>query len=149
MLKRPNWDEYFLELAWVVSKRGTCLRRVYGAIIVKDKVIISTGYNGAPRGEANCTDLGVCRRQELNIPSGERYELCRSVHAEQNAIINGSPERMDGATIYIAGIEVNSGELAEAHPCMMCARVIKNAKITELVYRKRDGSIARKKVSEL
>lgn len=92
--KRPAWDEYFIEIAKVVSSRSTCLRRRYGAVIVKDNVIISTGYNGASRGSMNCIDRGICRRRELNVPAGERYELCEAVHAEQNAIINGSPERM-------------------------------------------------------
>ena len=89
ILKRPSWDEYFIEIAKVVSSRSTCLRRRYGAVIVKDKVIVSTGYNGAPRGSINCVDVNKCKRRELNIPSGERYELCEAVHAEQNAIING------------------------------------------------------------
>ena len=102
---RPEWDDYFVEIAKVVSSRSTCLRRRYGAVIVKDRVIISTGYNGSPRGIKNCIDLNKCIRQEQNIPSGERYELCEAVHAEQNAIINGPPERMKGATIYIAGFE--------------------------------------------
>jgi hypothetical protein len=86
---RPSWEEYFIEIAKVVSTRSTCLRRRYGAVIVKDNVIVSTGYNGAPRGSANCVDRGICRRKELNVPAGERYELCEAVHAEQNAIING------------------------------------------------------------
>lgn len=149
MLKRPNWDEYWLDVAYDIAKRGTCLRRVYGAVIVKDNVIISTGYCGAPRGQQNCTDIGVCERQRLNVPSGERYELCRSVHAEQNAIINANPDRLLGATIYVAGIDVNTEQLAEAHPCMMCARMIINAQIAEVIYRKADGSIAKKGASSL
>ena len=95
---RPTWDEYFIEIAKVVSSRSTCIRRRYGAVIVKDHVIVSTGYNGAPRGSINCIDTNRCKRQELNIPSGERYELCEAVHAEQNAIVNGAPERMKDAT---------------------------------------------------
>jgi dCMP deaminase len=149
MLKRPSWDDYFLEIAYDVATRGTCLRRVYGAVIVKNKVIISTGYCGSPRGQANCSDIGVCERQRLNIPSGERYELCRSVHAEQNAIINADPDRMLGSTIYIVGIDVNTEELAEAHPCMMCARAIINAQIAEVIYRKADGTIGKKGANTL
>jgi dCMP deaminase len=137
--KRPSWDEYFIEIAKVVSSRSTCLRRRYGAVIVKDKVIVSTGYNGAPRGSVNCVDINKCKRRELNIPSGERYELCEAVHAEQNAIVNGSPERMKDATIYIAGFE-EDGSAAEGKPCLLCARMIRNAQIKEVVYLKKDGS---------
>ena len=94
---RPGWTEYFLEIARAVGRRSTCLRRMYGAIIVKDKIIISTGYNGAPRGEANCIDTGICERERLHVPKGQNYELCVAVHAEQNAIINADPEKMKGA----------------------------------------------------
>jgi len=140
--RRPPWDEYFIEIAMVVSSRSTCLRRRYGAVIVKDHVIVSTGYNGAPRGSANCVDRGTCRRQELNIPAGERYELCEAVHAEQNAIINGSPERMKDATIYVAGFE--EGDIfAEGKPCLLCKRMIRNAQIRQLVYLAKDGTIVR------
>jgi dCMP deaminase len=137
---RPSWDDYFIEIAKVVSSRSTCLRRRYGAIIVKDHVIVSTGYNGAPRGSVNCIDRGTCRRQELNIPSGERYELCEAVHAEQNAIVNGQPERMKDATIYIAGFE-EAGIFAEGRPCLLCKRMIQNAMIKEVVYLRKDGSL--------
>lgn len=130
---RPTWDEYFLEIAQVVSKRSTCLRRFYGAVIVKDNIIISTGYNGAPRGEANCSDTGRCVRQELNIPKGERYELCVAVHAEQNAIINGDPVKMKGATIYIAGFNAD-GSIAPGEPCLLCQRMIKNALIDKVTF---------------
>lgn len=139
---RPGWDEYFIEIAKVVSSRSTCLRRRYGAVIVKDNVIVSTGYNGAPRGSVNCVDRGICKRKELNVPAGERYELCEAVHAEQNAVINGSPERMKNATIYIAGFEEN-GHFADAAPCLLCRRMIKNAMIKEIVYLKKDGSIVK------
>jgi dCMP deaminase len=139
---RPTWDEYFIEIAKVVSTRSTCLRRRYGAVIVKDNVIISTGYNGAPRGSLNCIDTAKCRRKELNVPSGERYELCEAVHAEQNAIINGSPERMKDATIYIAGFEEDSSA-AEGKPCLLCKRMILNARIEQVVYLSRDGDIIR------
>ncbi|MBF0328123.1 MAG: dCMP deaminase family protein [Nitrospirae bacterium] len=139
---RPAWDEYFIEIAKVVSSRSTCLRRRYGAVIVKDSVIVSTGYNGAPRGSTNCIDRGICRRQELNVPAGERYELCEAVHAEQNAIVNGAPERMKDSTIYIAGFEEN-GEFAEGRPCLLCKRMIQNAMIKEVVFLKKDGTITR------
>ncbi len=137
---RPTWDEYFIEIAKVVSSRSTCTRRRYGAVIVKDHVIVSTGYNGAPRGSINCIDTNRCKRQELNIPSGERYELCEAVHAEQNAIVNGSPERMKDATIYIAGFEEDNS-FAEGRPCLLCKRMIQNAQIKQIVYLKKDGSI--------
>jgi dCMP deaminase len=137
---RPSWDEYFIEIARVVSSRSTCLRRRYGAVIVKDHVIVSTGYNGAPRGSANCIDRGTCRRQELNVPAGERYELCEAVHAEQNAIINGSPERMKDATIYIAGFE-DDNTTAESKPCLLCERMIRNAQIRKVVYLSKRGEI--------
>jgi len=132
---RIDWDNYFLEIARVVSKRSTCLRRQYGAVIVKDKRIISTGYNGSPVGEENCCDKGYCEREEKNIPAGERYELCHAVHAEQNAIINANPIDMYGATIYIVGTNVKDGSEASGKPCLLCSRMIKNAKIA---YVKRD-----------
>ena len=141
-IKRPSWDDYFIEIGKVVASRSTCLRRRYGAVIVKDKVIVSTGYNGAPRGSINCVDVNKCKRRELNIPSGERYELCEAVHAEQNAIINGSPERMKDATIYIAGSE-EDGSTAEGKPCLLCARMIRNAQIREVIYRDKDGAIVK------
>lgn len=137
---RPSWDEYFIEIAKVVSSRSTCLRRRYGAVIVKDNVIVSTGYNGAPRGSANCIDKANCRRKELNVPAGERYELCEAVHAEQNAVINGSPERMKDATIYIAGFEEDNS-FAEGKPCLLCRRIIQNAMIKKVVYLTKKGSI--------
>jgi dCMP deaminase len=145
---RPDWDTYFLEIAKVVSSRSTCMRRKYGAVIVKDRVIISTGYNGAPRGETNCIDAGVCKRKSLNVPPGERYELCVAVHAEQNAIINGPPERMKGSTIYIAGFEEDN-TVANGHPCLLCRRMIKNAQITEVVYLNKDGEIIKVLAEEL
>jgi len=137
---RPDWDEYFIEIAKVISSRSTCLRRKYGAVIVKDRVIVSTGYNGSPRGMTNCIDIGKCTRKELNIPAGERYELCEAVHAEQNAIINAPPERMQGATIYIAGFEEDRS-FATGKPCKLCDRMIRNAQISEVVYLDSDGKI--------
>lgn len=137
---RPAWDEYFIEIAKVVSSRSTCLRRRYGSVIVKDNVIVSTGYNGAPRGSANCMDINRCKRRELNIPSGERYELCEAVHAEQNAIINAPPERMKDATIYVSGFE-EDGSFAEGKPCLLCRRMIQNAQIKQIVYLAKNGAI--------
>jgi dCMP deaminase len=139
---RPDWDDYFIEIAKVVSSRGTCLRRIYGAVIVRDRVIISTGYNGSPRGMENCIDTQKCTRKELNVPSGERYELCEAVHAEQNAIINAPPDRMKGATIYIAGFEEDRS-FAGGKPCKLCDRIIKNAQIKDIVYLEKDGTLAR------
>ncbi len=137
---RPAWSDYFIEIAKVVSSRSTCLRRKYGAVIVKDNVIVGTGYNGSPRGYVNCIDTGKCTRKELNIPSGERYELCEAVHAEQNAIINSQPERMKDATIYVAGFEEDKS-FADGKPCLLCTRMIKNSQIKEVVYLKKDGTI--------
>lgn len=145
-IKRPSWEEYFIEIAKIVSSRSTCLRRRYGAVIVKDNVIVSTGYNGAPRGSLNCIDLQKCKRKELNIPPGERYELCEAVHAEQNAIINGSPERMKDAIIYIAGFEEDDS-FAEGKPCLLCRRMIRNAQIKQIVYLSRNNGIV--KISNL
>jgi dCMP deaminase len=139
---RPSWDEYFIKIAGVVASRSTCIRRHYGAVIVKDRVIVSTGYNGAPRGSINCIDIDKCMRRELNVPSGERYELCEAVHAEQNAIINGAPERMKDATIYIAGFEEDDSA-ADGRPCKLCSRMIKNAGLREVIYLSKDGSLKR------
>ncbi|MBO4401487.1 MAG: cytidine deaminase [Selenomonadaceae bacterium] len=138
---RPDWDEYFLNIAEEVGKRSTCLRRRYGAIIVKDNIIVSTGYNGAPRGEANCIDIGTCERERLNVPKGERYELCRAVHAEENSIINGDPLKMNGATIYIVGINASDGSYASGEPCLLCRRMIKNAQIAKVICRNPAGEI--------
>ncbi len=114
--------------------RGTCLRRLYGAVIVKNDEVISTGYAGAPRGRKNCSDVGTCIRIDLNIPRGERYELCRSVHAEANAIISASREQMLGSSLYLVGTEVSTGELIKnSCSCSMCKRLIINAGI-ETVY---------------
>ncbi len=138
--QRPDWTEYFLDIAKAVGRRSTCLRRRYGAVIVNDKVIVSTGYNGAPRGEANCSDVNVCERNRLHVPSGERYELCKAVHAEQNAIINGDPAKMKNGVIYVAGFNAD-GSLASGKPCMLCRRMIRNAMIHKVVYIESDGSI--------
>lgn len=137
---RPDWIEYFLDIAEAVGRRATCLRRRYGAIVVKDKIIISTGYNGAPRGEANCLDTGICERERLNVPKGQNYELCVAVHAEQNAIINADPEKMEGATIYISGRNAD-GSPASGQPCLLCRRMLRNARIKNAVYRDAGGNI--------
>lgn len=147
--KRPDWDEYFLNIAQEVGKRSTCLRRRYGAIIVKDNIIVSTGYNGAPRGEKNCIDTGICERERLHIPKGERYELCVAVHAEQNAIINGDPLKMKDAAIYIVGINVADNSFASGEPCLLCRRMIKNAQIEKVICRNKNGEIQEIKVSDL
>jgi dCMP deaminase len=139
-IKRPAWDEYFIEIAQVVAKRSTCLRRFYGSVIVKDRILISTGFNGSARGEANCVDVGLCVREKLKVPKGERYELCVAVHAEQNAIINGDPVKMKNATIYIAGFNFD-GTIAPGEPCLMCRRMIKNAMIERVVYLDVNGQI--------
>ena len=125
---------YYLDIAETVLARGTCLRRNFGAIIVKNDQIISTGYVGAPRGRENCCDLGYCTREKLQIPRGERYELCRSVHAEANAIISAERGRMIGSSIYLSGREVSTGEyIRNSNSCSMCKRMIINAGI-ETVY---------------
>lgn len=132
-MKRIGKEKYYLEIAEAVAKRGTCLRRNFGAIIVKNDEIISTGYTGAPRGRKNCCDLGECMREKLNIPSGERYELCRSVHAEMNAIISASRKDMIGATMYLVGVEADGTLTKFPQPCAMCKRLIINAGIKEVV----------------
>lgn len=135
-MERRDKINYYLDLADVVSKRCTCLRRHYGAVIVKNDEVISTGYVGAPRGRKNCTDLGVCVRNELHIPRGERYELCRSVHAEANAIISASRENMLGSTLYLSGREAETGEyIANSNSCAMCKRMIINAGIETVIIR--------------
>ena len=136
MDKRTSKDNYYLGIADSVLERSTCLRRKYGAIIVHNDEIISTGYNGAPRGRQNCSDLGRCTREELQIPSGQRYELCRSVHAEANAIISASRRDMLDATLYLVGRDAKTGELLhDTTSCSMCRRQIINAGIARVVAR--------------
>lgn len=135
MVRRDKIN-YYLDLAEMVSQRCTCLRRHYGAVIVKDDEVISTGYVGAPRGRENCSDLGYCLRQKMGVPRGERYELCRSVHAEVNAIISASRRDMLGSTLYLVGKEVDSGEYVKnAVCCSMCKRMVINAGIERVVVR--------------
>jgi len=136
--KRPGWDEYFINIAKAVSTRATCLRRKYGAVITKDNIIISTGYNGAPAGMKDCLEAGKCTRKELQIPHGERYELCHSVHAEANAIIRAAVHELENATIYISGEDSGAGE-CHSEPCMMCKRIILNARIAKVVYSDGNG----------
>ena len=133
---RVSKENYYLDIAQTVAERSTCLRKMYGAIIVKNDVIVSTGYNGAPRGRKNCTDLKNCMRDKLGIPRGERYEMCRSVHAEQNAVIAAAREQMLGATLYMACVTPDDGEIVcGMNSCMMCKRVILNAGISKVVVR--------------
>ena len=136
MDKRTSKENYYLDIAQTVSERSTCLRRKYGAIIVQNDEIISTGYNGAPRGRKNCDDLDYCTREAMNIPSGQRYELCRSVHAEANAIISASRRELLGATLYMVCVDPKTGDLIpESTSCSMCRRLIINAGIERLVIR--------------
>lgn len=167
-MSRPSKDDYYLNIAREVASRSTCLRRHYGAVIVSNDMIISTGYNGSPRGEINCCDLGECQRNKLNMAKGSGYEHCPAVHAEMNSIISADRTKMIGSTIYIVGIEVQaeptryvSGPLpvhyetvedyirkygftvhyADPHPCTLCRRMIVNAGISRCVGRAQDGSI--------
>ena len=140
-MDRRDKRNYYLDLAEVVSNRGTCLRRRYGAVIVKNDEVISTGYAGAPRGRQNCSDLGVCVRQKMQIPRGERYELCRSVHAEANAIISASRDKMIGSTLYLSGREADTGEyVRDACCCSMCKRMVINAGIERVIVRDDDSA---------
>ncbi|MEG1028018.1 MAG: deaminase, partial [Oscillospiraceae bacterium] len=133
---RRDKTNYYLDITETICERGTCLRRNFGAIIVVNDEIVSTGYTGAPRGRKNCCDLNYCIRQKLNIPRGERYELCRSVHAEANAIISASRKNMLGGILYLVGVEAATKQLVEeAAPCSMCKRLIINAGIDKVIAR--------------
>ena len=135
-MERISKENYYLDIAETVLERATCLRRVYGAIIVKNNEIISTGYNGAPRGRKNCVDMGFCTREAMQVPRGQRYELCRSVHAEANAIISASRRDMVGSTLYLVGKDAQSGELlGDATSCAMCRRQVINAGISRVIIR--------------
>ena len=122
---RPDWDHYFMEIAEVVSKRATCLRRGVGAVIVKNKQILATGYNGTPKGMPHCAEVG-CLREQLNVPSGKCHELCRGIHAEQNAVVQAAVHgvSVDGATLYCTN-----------QPCVVCSKILINAGIQRIVYR--------------
>ncbi len=136
-MNRISKENYYLDIAQTVLERATCLRRVYGAIIVKNDEIIATGYNGAPRGRANCSELGRCSREALQVPPGERYELCRSVHAEANAIISAARKDCVGGTLYLVGRDARTGELlGDATSCSMCRRLIINAGLSRVVIRR-------------
>jgi dCMP deaminase len=136
IMERVSKHNYYLDIAQTVSERSTCLRRRFGAIIVKDDAIVSTGYNGAPRGRINCCDIGSCTRETLGIPRGERYEMCRSLHSEMNAIISASREEMIGATLYMCCTDPKDGSVVGGvSSCMMCKRFIINAGITKVIIR--------------
>ena len=133
---RKDKINYYLDIAQSVSERSTCLRRRFGCVIVNNDEIVSTGYNGAPRGRKNCTELGECYREKLSVPRGERYELCRSVHAEQNAIISASRKETIGADLYMVGINAKTEEVEpKSSSCMMCKRVVINAGINRVIVR--------------
>ncbi len=135
-MTRVDKENYYLDIAQSVLERSTCLRRKYGAIIVRNDEILSTGYNGAPRGRKNCVDLGRCTREELCVPSGQRYELCRSVHAEANAIISAARRDILGGTLYLVGRDARNDELMhDATCCSMCRRMVINAGISRVVIR--------------
>lgn len=135
-MQRIDKHNYYLDIAETVMERSTCLRRTFGAIIVKNDEIISTGYNGAPRGRENCTDLNFCMREKLQIPRGQRYEMCRSVHAEANAIISASRKDMIDSVIYLVGRNCETGNYVEnTSSCSMCKRHVINAGIKTVVIR--------------
>ena len=135
-MERRDKINYYLDIAEQVSKRGTCLRRLYGAVIVKADEVIATGYVGSPRGRKNCSDLGYCIREQRNIARGERYELCRSVHAEANAIISASRKDMLGSSMYLVGTDVKTGKYVEnASSCAMCKRMLINAGVESIYIR--------------
>ena len=142
-MERISKENYYLNIAQTVLERATCLRRVFGAIIVKNDEIISTGYNGAPRGRRNCVDMGLCTREAMRVPRGERYELCRSVHAEANAIISASRRDMIGSTLYLVGRDAQTHELlTNATSCSMCRRQVRNAGIERVIIRTGDDTFS-------
>lgn len=148
-MDRVSKINYYLDIAQTVAERATCLRRKFGAIVVKNDSIVSTGYNGAPRGRKNCTDLGYCKRENLNIPRGERYELCRSVHAEQNAIINAAREQMIDADMYLCCVNPENNEvITNVNSCMMCKRMIINAGIKTVYIRDKNNHYSTIKVED-
>ena len=137
-MSRPSWDDYFLKMAMLAAERSTCLRHHVGAVLVRDRRVLATGYNGAARGLKDCIELG-CLRDEQGIESGTRHEVCRAIHAEQNAIIHASRAQMLGATLYLYG-ENMDGSIVEGKPCKMCTRVIINAGIKKVVTKGKDGT---------
>lgn len=147
--RRTSEDQYYLNIAREVAGRATCLRRKFGAVIVKSKQIVSTGYNGAPRGTANCSDLSSCLRNDLGAKPGEHYEWCRAVHGEANAIIHASRFDMIGAELYLVGIDAVTGQIvADAEPCRMCKRIIINAGIEKVIVQAGAGNIRYFRVSD-
>lgn len=133
---RPTKNHYYLDIAKAVAMRSTCLRRKYGAVIVKDDRIVATGYNGSPRGSVNCIDIGTCKREFMKIPHGERYELCNAIHAECNALLQCNPSDAKDSTLYLFGFERDDNDndmRITAEPCMMCRRIIKNMRVKTLV----------------
>lgn len=142
-MERISKDNYYLNIALEVSQRGTCIRRNYGAVIVNHDEIISTGYTGAPRGTRNCVDVGYCVRYNMGVPSGERYELCRSVHAEMNAVIHASRRDALGGTLYLMGVDMENRRplQAGAEPCRLCKRVIINAGLEKVITRNAEGLV--------
>lgn len=148
-MERRDKTNYYLDISQTVAERGTCLRRNFGAIIVKNDQIIATGYNGAPRGRVNCSDRGECMRDRLNVPKGQRYELCRSVHAEANCIISASRNDMIGGTLYLACLDAKTGELfGDVEPCSMCKRLIINAGIERVIVRTSPSEFREMNVSD-
>lgn len=147
-MHRPSKDEYYINIAKVINTRSTCLRSHFGAVLVKDDQIIATGYNGSPRGDDNCSDLNVCERTKLGLKRGENYELCRAIHAEDNAITSAGRQGALGATMYLAGWSVTRNCKCSPQPCLMCARKIRNAGIKRVVGLFEDGTIADIDVSE-
>lgn len=131
-MERPSKVKYYLDIAAAVAARSTCIRRQYGAVIVKNDTIVSTGYNGTARGLVNCCDLNECYREAHNIPHGQQYEKCKAVHAEANAIINASREEMCGAILFLAGFE-NGERMKNPTPCAMCGRMIINSGIRRVI----------------
>lgn len=139
-MERISKTNYYLDIAQTVAKRGTCIRRKFGCIIVKNDTIIATGYNGAPRGRQNCSDMGYCQREHMNIPRGERYELCRSVHAEANAIIAAPRETMLGSDLYLVCTDPSSGNVVpKVCSCQMCKKLVINAGIARVIVRENEN----------
>ena len=142
-MKRPSKTDYYLNIAREVAQRSTCLRRRVGAVIIREDQIIATGYAGAPRGTPNCMDIGFCAREEANIPSGERYELCRSVHAEPNAIINAARAGVSvlNGTLYLIVENIDGSLMKEPNSCLMCQRWIINAGLKNVIVRQTQGIV--------
>ena len=147
VIKRPSFEKYYLNIAKAVSERSTCLRRHYGAVIVKDNRIVSTGYNGSASGEVNCCDRGVCKREELKIPHGERYEMCEAVHAEQNAILQASASEMKNAVMYVYGYDCIEDKMCSGKACKMCNRFIRNSGIRMVVISDPDNNDGYSKIN--